>query len=254
MGMKKIIGCIRKADQDYHLIQNDDRIAVGVSGGKDSMLLLLALHYYRETCRLNHIKNFSVIGIHVEMGFPGMDFHAAEEFFKKKEIEFHHFPSHIYEILKLQANEDGSLKCSLCSKFKKATVIAAAKEYHCNRVAFAHHADDAIETLLMNAIYGGRLATFKPHMFLTHTEMDFIRPFVYAYESDITAAAEELHLPVVSSTCPMDGFTKRQEAKELLQNLYQHYPMAKENFLLMLHNQKQLDLWKTWDSTDSKKE
>lgn len=243
MSMKKIIGSIRKADQDYAMIQDQDRIAVGVSGGKDSMLLLLALHYYSETCRQNHIKEFKVVGIHVEMGFPDMNFSVVEDFCQNKGIEFHHYPSQIYDILKIQANEDGSLKCSLCSKFKKATVITAAKEHQCNRVAFAHHADDAIETLLMNAIYGGRLATFKPHMFLTNTEMDFIRPFVYAYESDIRSAVEQTQVPIVQSTCPMDGYTKRQETKEMLNDLYQKYPMAKENFLLMLHNEEKLDLW-----------
>lgn len=243
MTMKKIIGCIRKADKDYNMIQENDRIAVGISGGKDSMLLLLALHYYQQSCRFNKIKNFEVVGIHVEMGFPDMSFEEVDRFCLDKGIEFHHYPSSIYDILKLQANEDGTLKCSLCSKFKKATVISAAKEYHCNRVAFAHHADDAIETLLMNAIYGGRLATFKPHMFLTNTEMDFIRPFVYAFESDIRSAVEATKIPVVKSTCPMDGYTKRQDAKDMLNNLYKNYPMAKENFLLMLHNEDKTDLW-----------
>lgn len=243
MSMKKIVGCIRRADQDYHMIQDNDRIAVGVSGGKDSMLLLLALHYYQKNCEFNHIKKFEVVGIHVEMGFPDMDFSAVDQFCQEKGIEFHHYPSQIYDILKIQANEDGSLKCSLCSKFKKATVITAAKEHNCNRVAFAHHADDAIETLLMNAIYGGRLATFKPHMYLTNTEMDFIRPFVYAFESDITNAANATGVPVIKSTCPMDGYTKRQDTKEMLQSLYKAYPMAKENFLLMLHNKEKLDLW-----------
>ncbi len=243
MSMKKIIGCIRKADNDYNLIQENDRIAVGVSGGKDSMLLLLALHYYQKSCIQNHVKNFEVVGIHVEMGFGNMDFTPVEEYCEKLGIEFHHYASQIYEILKIQANDDGSLKCSLCSKFKKATVITAAKEHNCNRVAFAHHADDAIETLFMNAIYGGRLATFKPHMFLTNTEMDFIRPFVYAFESDIKAAVEQSQIPIVKSTCPMDGYTKRQDTKDLLNDLYKKYPMAKENFLLMLHNEKQLDLW-----------
>ncbi len=241
--MKKIIGCIAKADKDYNMIQDNDCIAVGVSGGKDSMLLLVALHYYSKTCKLNKTKNFEVVGVHVEMGFENMNFDEVDEFCSKKGIKLIHYPSKIYEILQLQANPDGSLKCSLCSKFKKATVISGAKENGCNKVAFAHHGDDAIETLFMNAIYGGRLATFKPSMYLTNTEIDFIRPFVYAFENDINQALINNKIPLVKSTCPMDGHTKRQDTKELLQQLYKTYPMAKDNFLLMLHNQKQLDLW-----------
>ena len=207
------------------------------------MVLLYAMNLYKNFCERIGKKHFEVIGIHVEMGFPGMDFSVADEFFSSKGIPFVHYPSHIYEILKIQANENGSLKCSLCSKFKKATVIAAAKEHNCTKVAFAHHADDAIETLLMNMIYGGRIATFKPAMYLTNTETNFIRPFIYAYESDITNAQKEASIPVVKSTCPMDGYTKRQDAKDMLNELYRNYPMAKENFLLALHNTEQLDLW-----------
>lgn len=241
--MKKLLGCIRKADDDYHLIEENDKICVGISGGKDSMVLLYAMSLYQHFCDRIGKKHFDVIGIHVEMGFPDMDFTAADDFFSSKGIQLVHYPSQIYEILKIQANENGSLKCSLCSKFKKATVIAAAKEHGCTKVAFAHHADDAIETLLMNMIYGGRIATFKPAMYLTNTDTNFIRPFVYAYESDIAHALTEANIPVVKSTCPMDGYTKRQDAKEMLQQLYQKYPMAKENFTLALHNTKQLDLW-----------
>ena len=247
MSIKKIVGCIKKADEHYNLIQENDRICVGVSGGKDSMLLLYALELYRKSCVRNETKNFEVIGIHIKLGFPNMDFTKVIDFFASKNIPFYQFDSQVYEILKLQANDDGSLKCSLCSKFKKATVISAAQEHNCNRVAFAHHGDDAIETLFMNAIYGGRLATFKPSMFLTNTQMDFIRPFVYVYEKDIVSAITQANIPIVQSTCPMDGFTKRQETKELLEDLYQKYPMAKDNFLLMLHNSDKVDLWKHFD-------
>ena len=247
MSIKKIVGCIKKADEHYNLIQEGDRICVGVSGGKDSMLLLYAIDLYRKSCLRNNSKKFEVIGIHINLGFPNMNFSTVDAFFKSKNIEFDHVDSQVYEILKLQANEDGSLKCSLCSKFKKATVISAAQERNCNRVAFAHHADDAIETLFMNSIYGGRLATFKPSMFLTNTKMDFIRPFVYVYEKDISNAIIQAEIPVVQSTCPMDGFTKRQETKEFLENLYVKYPMAKDNFLLMLHNSDKVDLWKHFD-------
>lgn len=239
MSMKKVLGCIRKADRDYNLIEDGDRVCIGVSGGKDSMLLLYCMYLYQKFAK----KQFTIVGIHIKLGFPNMDFSEAITFFDKLGIEFHQFDSEVYEILKRNANEDGSLKCSLCSKFKKATVIDAAKQFNCNKVAFAHHADDAVETLLMNAIYGGRLATFKPIMYLDQTEITFIRPFVYAYEKDIKKAIAEATVPVVPSTCPMDGHTQRQTTKNMLLDLYKKYPMAKDNFLLMLHNDTKTDLW-----------
>ena len=237
--MRKILGCIKKADRDFHLIENGDRIAVGVSGGKDSTLLLYALSLYQKM----HIKEFELIGIHVEMGFPDMDFTELDTFLKTQGIPFYHEPSQIYEILQINKEKDGRLKCSLCSKFKKASVIETAKKHGCNKIAFAHHADDAIETLVMNAIFGGRLATFKPNMYMDRTDTTFIRPFVYAFESDIENSIRNNRIPVVTSTCPMDKHTQRQATKEMLEYIYRKYPQAKENFLKMLHNKEQVSLW-----------
>lgn len=241
--MKKMLGCVRRADHDYKMIANGDRIAVGVSGGKDSMLLLYCLNLYRKICEKRSEKKFEVIGLHIKMGFPDMDFTAAQAFFDRQEIEFHQIESRLYDILKIQANDDGSLKCSLCSTLKKGAVNRAAHDFDCRKVAFAHHGDDAIETLLMNAIYGGRLATFAPKMFLSDSEIGFIRPFIYAREAQIQSAVIEAELPVVPSTCPMDGYTRRQDMKDMLSQLYHDYPQARDNFLLMLHNEKQLSLW-----------
>lgn len=239
MKLQEILRKIRKADQDYHLISDGDRIAVGVSGGKDSMVLLAALHMYSKFKE----KNFQVVGIHIKLGFPDMDFSKVVRFCEKNGIEFHMEDSSVYEILKRNPDKNGRIKCSLCSKFKKATVIEAAKTYGCNKTAFGHHGDDAVETILLNAIYGGRIATFKPKMFLTNTQMMFIRPLIYCYESEILAAQERNEIPFVKSTCPNDGYTERQEMKEMLQALYQKYPCAKGNFLSMLSNEQQVDLW-----------
>ncbi|MEG3058115.1 tRNA 2-thiocytidine biosynthesis TtcA family protein [Anaerorhabdus sp.] len=243
MSVKHVLGRIRKADLDFNLMQEGDRIAVGVSGGKDSMLLLYCLALYRNIALRHMDKKIEIVGIHIKMGFPNMDFSEVIEFCKEHDIEFHTIDSKIYDILKIQANDDGTLKCSICSKLKKGAVINEAKKLNCNKTAFAHHADDAIETLFLNAIFGGRLATFAPKMFLTNSEMTFIRPFVYSFESDIVQAYKEAGIPIVKSTCPMDGHTKRQDMKELLNFIYKTYPSSKENFLLMLHNQKQLSLW-----------
>ena len=243
MALRQILGQIRHADLDFRLIQNNDRIAVGVSGGKDSLLLLYALEQYRRLKQRYDQQDFSVVGIHLGMGFPDMDFSEVASFMQKAGIEYHEFPTQIYDILQLYPDKSGRIECSRCSTLKKGAMVKAAKEYGCNKTAFAHHADDAIETFFMNLTYGGRAATFLPAMHLSNTGMDFIRPLVYSYETEIRSTAAALQLPVVRSTCPNDGFTKRQETKNLLAGIYQQYPAAHENFLRALSNQNQLRLW-----------
>ena len=239
MELHTILGDIRKADQDYHLIDDGDRIAVGVSGGKDSMVLLTALHMYSKFAD----RNFEVVGIHIKLGFPNMDFSEVVAFCRQQGITFYQYDSQVYEILKRNPDKEGNIKCSLCSKFKKATVIDAAKKLNCTKVAFGHHSDDAVETLLMNAIHGGKLATFLPKMYMSRTDTTFIRPLVYSYESDILSALERNQIPFVKSTCPNDGYTERQAMKDMLQEFYRSYPMAQKNFIRMLYNDDQVELW-----------
>ena len=239
--LRDILGCIKKADEDYNLINEGDTIAVGVSGGKDSVLLLYAMNAYKRMCEKN--KKFEIIGIHIKMGFPNMDPTPMEEYFRNLGVKFECVPSQAYEILQANVQNNGRLPCSICSKIKKAVVIEGAKKYGCNKVAFAHHSEDAIETLAMNMIFGGRLATFKPKMYLDRSEITFIRPFVYAREKLIVKSFNKLDLPIVTSTCPNDKHTERENMKSMLRDLYRKYPMAEDNFLLMLHNLEKLDLW-----------
>ncbi len=244
MPFKQILGAIRKADLDYGLIHEGDRICVGVSGGKDSLLLLHALSVYRNVkMRYDH-KSFEVVGIHLNMGFPGGNFQPIRDFEESHHVEYHDVDTRIYDILRLYPDTDGKIQCSRCSTLKKGAIVKSAREFGCNKTAFAHHADDAVETLFLNMIYGGRIAVFEPGMHLERANMDFIRPFVYAREEDIRhTALNELHLPVVKSGCPNDGFTKRQDIKELLASVYEKYPEAKHNFLTAISNREQLKLW-----------
>ena len=138
--MKKILGCIRKADRDFSLIEDGDKIAVGVSGGKDSMALLYALHLYQKFAPVK----FELVGITLKLGFPGMDFNPVVEFCEKHGIEYHLVDTEVYEILKLNGTPDGKIPCSLCSKFKKAILIKKGTELGCNKISMAHHADDAV--------------------------------------------------------------------------------------------------------------
>ncbi len=239
--LRRILGCIKRADEEYGLIENGDRIAVGVSGGKDSVLLLYALNAYKRMVEKE--KTFEIIGMHINLGFPNMDVNILKDYFANLNIEFEVENTDIAKILELNRGNNGRLPCSICSRMKKAVIIKFAKEHNCNKVSFAHHGDDAIETLLMNAIYGGRIATFSPKMYLDRSEITFIRPFVYARENEITKSANKVEVPIVKSTCPNDKETQRAEMKKMLHNLYHNYPTAKDNFLLMLHNPSKLDLW-----------
>lgn len=239
--MSKVLGFLRKADNEFNLIKDGDKIAVGISGGKDSIVLLKALQLYKYYSK----KNYEFIGIHIKMGFENMDFNPVIDFCKKQEIDFYLEESNppIYQVLQKNLTNQGKLPCSICSRMKKAAINDAAHKYHCNKVAFAHHGDDAVETLLLNAIYGGRLATFKPKMYLTNTELEFIRPLIYVRENDIERTASNLKLPIITSTCPNDKTTKRQDIKELLNDIYKKYPQSRENFLYMLSNIEKIQLW-----------
>ncbi len=244
--MKKILASMRKADQMFNLIEDGDVIGVGLSGGKDSTLLLYALYLYQFLAKNTFDKHFEIIGIHINMNFGEEDFNQITGFFKEYPVRIHAEDSKIADILKLHLKND-QIQCSLCSQLKKGAVIKTAKELGCNKVAFAHHADDAIETLLMNMIYGGKINTFDPKMFLTNSEITFIRPMCLCFESDIKKTCKELNIPIVKSGCPNDGYTQRQEVKEMLHYVYHKYPSAKENFLLSLYNGEQVNLWKADD-------
>ena len=244
MAMRHILSAIHKADLDYGLIEDNDRICVGVSGGKDSMLLLYALHLYKDMIARYDGRHFDVAGIHLDIGFGNMDFTEADRFCQEKGIELIHVPTDIYEILKLHPqDENGRISCSICSRLKKGALARLSHQYGFTKVAYAHHADDAIETLFMNMIYGGRINTFDPAMHLTHNDTDFIRPFIYCFERDIANVVSAEQIPVVRSTCPADRHTSRQTVKEFLEDTYRRFPDARHNFLVSLSNTERTKLW-----------
>ena len=243
MTMKKILSCVRKADEMFGLIEDGDVIGIGISGGKDSSLLLYALHLYQYLAKNSLNKEFKIVPIHIDLNFGERNYEALDEYFKKLGINIYYEPSKVYDILKLHKKND-RIQCSICSKLKKGAVIEVAKELGCNKVTFAHHADDALETMLLNMIYGARIATFDPKMYLSNSKITFIRPFCLTFESDIRNVATKLEIPIVKSGCPNDGYTQRQEVKDMLHKLYHKYPSAKENFLKSLYNIEQLNLYK----------
>lgn len=242
---KTVLGNIVRADKAFNLFEDKDKICVGVSGGKDSMLLLEALNTYKKILKKTKNISIDVIGIHLKMNLCAIDYSEIENYWKSKKIDFRIIDTKMGEILRENMKKN-KLQCSLCSKMKKAILIENAKKLNCNKVAMGHHADDAIETFFMNLINEGRIATFKPKMFLDRTDIWFIRPLILAREHDIIRESKKLKLPISPCGCPMEGFTQRDTIKEfLIQNFYKNpkWKLSYNNFLNALLNGKNCDLW-----------
>lgn len=240
--IRTILACIRKADHNYNLIEHGDKIVVGLSGGKDSIVLTYALTLYQ---KFSH-TDFTIQPVTLDLGFPGFNSKPLEEFCSSIGLTLKVVDStDVYKILKIQQEKQGlkHLPCSICSRMKKAAINKVANELGFNKVAFAHHADDAIETLMMNEIHGCRIATFAPKMLLENANITFIRPLLLAHENDIIKMVKEENLPVLDSHCPADKVTTREDIKNIMHDLYSKYPQAKDNFLTMLSNYEQIDLW-----------
>ena len=243
--MRTILGNIIQANKIFKMINNGDKIAIGVSGGKDSMTLLYAMALYKKRLKQDYNWDIEVIGIHLKMNLCAIDYDPIIDFWKKMDINFMVVKTDIGEILKANMKKN-KIQCSLCSKMKKAALIDAAKKYGCNKVAMGHHADDAIETLFMNMINEGRIATFKPKMYLDRSNIEFIRPLILSREDSIKKAAKKIDIPVVPCGCPMEGFTQRDAMKEFLKTkIYNNEKMkhAYTNFYVSLLNGSGFDLW-----------
>ena len=241
--MKKTLGCLRKADQDFTLIDPGDRIVIGVSGGKDSLLLLHALSLYR---KFSH-KDFSILAVTVTMGLEPFDLAGINALCRQLGIEFLIRETEIGKIIFDYRKEKNP--CALCSKMRRAVLANTCRETGYNKLALGHHREDAIETLLMSLFYEGRFHTFHPKTMLSRTGITVIRPLIYLPESHVRHMARILALPVVQSPCPANGETRRAEMKELLRRLRQIYPDANERFLHALQ-QDHYDLWQKSESPE----
>ena len=240
--IRQVLALLRKADNTYNLINHDDKIVIGLSGGKDSVALLYSLSLYQ---KFSH-TNFIIQPVTLDLGFDGFDPSGLKEYCASLGYELHvEDAREVYPILKKQQELQNlnHLPCSICSRMKKASINKVANELHFNKVAFAHHADDAMETLLMNAIYGSRIATFAPKMHLEKADIEFIRPLLLCHEKLIEQLVKEENLPVFGSHCPADKTTTREDIKLMLNNLYKKYPSSKDNFISMLSNYENNDTW-----------
>jgi len=234
--MKKTLGCIRKADTDFNMITGGDRIAVGVSGGKDSLLLLHALSLYR---KFTH-KDFSLLAVTVSLGLEPFDLSGIRTLCESLEVPFMEVKTQIGEIIFQHRHEKNP--CALCAKMRRAVLAGVCAEQGCNKLALGHHREDAISTLLMSLFYEGRFRTFHPKTHLSRTGITVIRPLVYLPESHVRHMNKILQLPVVPSPCPADGKTVRADMEQLIREMKKKFPDAPDRFLHALQHEP-YELW-----------
>ena len=216
--LNEFTGTVRRAVDDYDMIQAGDKVAVGVSGGKDSLLLLLALKHLQSF----YPKPFELEAITIELGFEGMDFAPVAALCREKDIRYTCLKTDIKEIVFDVRKEDNP--CSLCAKMRRGALNDAIRQRGINKLALGHHFDDAVETFMLSLLFEGRISCFRPVTYLDRSGVTQIRPLIYAGEQKIANLAQSLNLPVVENPCPQDKGSKRYEVKQLLKTLGQDYP------------------------------
>lgn len=223
MSIQKISGQVRRAIQDYDMISDGDKIAIGVSGGKDSMTLLAAMRKLQDY----YPKKFELEAISLTMGIGNADFTPVAEFCREIGINYTIEETLIGKII-FEAREEKN-PCSLCANLRRGALHNVAKRLGCNKVALGHHRDDAIETLLLSTFYEGRIHTFSPVTYLNKKDLYLIRPLIYTEEKQIKAYVKNSNIPIVKSPCHVDGQTKRQFIKDLIHDLQKENRDIKSN-------------------------
>lgn len=230
MKLQKLLSLTRKAVDEFNLIDSGDKIAVGVSGGKDSLTMLYALHGLMRF----YPNPFTIEAITVDLGHPGFQADKIENLCKELNVPFHLVKTEIAPIIFQERKE--SNPCSLCAKMRKGALNTKAKELGCNKVAYAHHKDDVVETMLLSLIYEGRFHTFSPKTYLDRMDLTVIRPLMFVDEMDVRGFQKLYQLPVEKSACPADGHTKREYVKNLIRQLTAENPGVRERMFAAVIN------------------
>ncbi|MDO4328180.1 MAG: tRNA 2-thiocytidine biosynthesis TtcA family protein [Lachnospiraceae bacterium] len=221
MKLQRLLSLTRQALDAYHMIDAGDHIALGISGGKDSLTLLYALanlkHFYP-----NH---FELSAITVDLGLGNMDLEPVKALCQHFSVPYEIIPTDIGKIL-FEARQESN-PCSLCANMRKGALNRAAKEMGCNKIAYAHHRDDLIETMMLSLLYEGRFYAFSPCTYLDRMELTVIRPLIFVTEAEVIGFRNKYQLPVCKNPCPMDGHTKREYVKTLTKRLEFENPGAK---------------------------
>ena len=217
-----ILSLARRCVEDYHMIEAGETVAVGVSGGKDSVLTLAALAKLRDF----YPKPFQVAAVTIDPGTPGMDFAPIADLCRELGVDYHLVPVPIYEIVFVHRKEKNP--CSLCAKLRRGALSTELNRLGFHKIALGHHYDDAVETMLMSLFLEGRISCFQPVTYLDRSGVTQIRPLLYVQEREVRGAVRRLGLPVVENPCPANGSTRREEMKVLLRELDGRYPNIKK--------------------------
>ena len=224
MKLQQLYSYTRKAIDHYQLIESGDKIAIGISGGKDSLTLLYALSGLRRF----YPQKFDLLAVTIDLGYENFDLTAVSKLCHDLDVPYHIVNTEIAKILFEERNEKPT--CSLCAKMRKGALNQAIKELGCNKVAYAHHMDDIIETMFLSMIYEGKFYTFPPVTKLDKTNLKVIRPLMYVLEADVIGFKNKYELPVVKNPCPADGYTRREYTKQLIRQINQENPGVKKRF------------------------
>ena len=236
MKLQRLYSLVRQAMDDYHMIQDGDKIAVGVSGGKDSLTLLYALSGLRGF----YPARFDLCAITVDLGIKSQDLGQIQALCDSLNDPLYVVKTEIGKIVFDKRKE--SNPCALCSKMRKGALHEKISELGFQKVAYAHHMDDAVDTLIMSMFYEGRLLSFEPVTRLDKTQITMIRPLIYVRESEVIGFVHKYNIPVLKSTCPVDGFTKREYIHQLIQNINRENPGIRERIFHAM--QTDIEVWK----------
>lgn len=230
MKLQQLLSHARKAVDEYKMIEKGDKIAVGVSGGKDSLTMLYALHGLKRF----YPEPFEIEAITVNLGYETFDPAPVQALCEDLGIRYTVVNTEIAKIIFDDRKETNP--CSLCAKMRKGALNEKAKELGCNKIAYAHHKDDVIETMILSLLFEGRFHSFSPKTYLDRMDLTVIRPIMYVSEADVIGFKNKYNLPVIKSPCPIDGYTKREYAKKLVKQLNTENPGAKERMFTAILN------------------
>ena len=235
--MQKILGYLRKAIEHYNMIEDGDKIAVGLSGGKDSITLLMGL----KALQRFYPKKFEIVAIGINPGFEFFDTNFLKELCEKINVDFVEAESHIKEIVFDIRKEKNP--CSLCANLRRGILNSTATQNNCNKIALGHNEDDVLETFFLNMLYAGNLSTFAPVSYMDRSKITLIRPLIYAPEKEIKKFIKRENIKVMPKNCPMDGISKREYMKDLLYKLTIEIPNVRANLIGAIKRAK-INGWK----------